>query len=194
VSTQQILHPALYLQGVTPREVKLPEWKRLAPGNWKFLEENVLGEFALNETLKQFLGEQAANELAPMWTGDRYAVFEDADTKNTRLVLRLEIDTSEDAARFFGRYSELLELKYKERHDLLRRPNYFEFQTDDGGVFLRCLDTGCLAVENATRSTFDAIDRAMGWPPAPAEAAPAASIAQALPDHVRAAAPRSSTL
>jgi hypothetical protein len=184
VSTQQIMHPALYLTGVLPREVTLPEWKGLAPANWKFLEENVLGEFSLNEVLKQFLGEQAANELAPMWTGDRYATFEDAESKQTRLVLRLDLDSPEDAARFFGRYSELLELKYKERHDLLRRPNYFEFQTDDGGVFVRCINTECLTVENSTRAAFDAIDRAIGWPPAPSDVAPAASIAQVTSPYV----------
>jgi len=183
VSTAQILHPQLYLDGVKPVDVKLPDWKGLAPAEWKFLEENVVGEFALNEILKQFLGEQAADELAPMWTGDRYATFEDAQTKETRIVLRLDLDTPENAARFFGRYSELLELKFKKRHDLLRRPNYFEFQTDNGGVFLRCLETECLEVEGATRKTFNAIDRAIGWPPAPGETAPAASIALAAPLH-----------
>jgi hypothetical protein len=178
VSTQQIMHPQLYLQDVTPAVVTLPEWKGLAPANWKFLEDNVLGEFTLNEVLKQFLGPEAADELAPMWAGDHYATFEDADTKQTRLVLRLVLDNPAGAARFFGHYSELLEMKHKERRDLLRRPNYFEFQTEDGGVFLRCVNAECLIVENAPRATFDAINRAIGWPPAPSEAAPAASIAQ----------------
>jgi hypothetical protein len=181
VSTQQIMHPDLYLRNVKPLNVKLPEWKGLAPADWKFLEENVVGEFALNEVLKQYLGAQAANELAAMWTGDRYATFEDAQTKNTRLVLRLDLDTPEDTARFFGRYSELLELKYTQRHDLVRRPNFFEFQTDDGGVYLRCVDTECLEVEGASRSTFDAIDRAIDWPPAPGEVPPGASIALSAP-------------
>jgi hypothetical protein len=178
VSTQQILHPKLYLQGVAPPDVKLPEWKGIAPDSWKFLEDNVLGEFTLNEVLKQFLGEQAADELSPMWVGDHYATFEDANTKETRLVLRLVLDSPADAARFFGRYSELLELKYKERHNLLRRPNYFEFQTDDGGVFLRCLNAECLVVENSPRSVFGAINHAIGWPAGPSEVAPAASIAR----------------
>jgi len=43
VSTQQIMHPDVYLAGVKPESVSLPEWKGLVPPEWKFLEENVMG-------------------------------------------------------------------------------------------------------------------------------------------------------
>jgi hypothetical protein len=172
VSTQQILHPQLYLTDVKPAPVTLPEWKGLVPSDWKLLEENVLGEFGLQEVMKQFLGQDRADTVAATWAGDRYALFEDPKTKETSLVFRLTLDNTEDAARFFGQYSELLELKHKSRTTLFRRPNYFQFQSDSGGVFLRCVGTTCLVVENATRETYDKIDRAVGWPaaPAPAEA------------------------
>ena len=170
VSTQQILHPQTYLTNVKPVAVTLPEWKGLLPSDWKLLEENVLGEFGLQEVLKQFLGQDRADTLAAAWAGDRYALFEDPKTKRTSLVFRLALDTTEDAARFFGQYSELLELKHKNRTALFRRPNYFQFQSDSGGVFLRCVGNTCLVVENATRETYDKIDRAVGWPAAPAPA------------------------
>jgi hypothetical protein len=172
VSTQQILHPQMYLTNVKPAAVTFPEWKGLVPSNWKVLEENVLGEFGLQEVLKQFLGQDRADSVAATWAGDRYALFEDPKTKETSLVFRLVLDNEEHAARFFGQYSELLELKHKSRTALFRRPNYFQFQSDSGGVFLRCVGTTCLVVENAARETYDKIDRALGWPsaPAPAEA------------------------
>ena len=69
VSTQQILHPDLYLKGVTPTPVKLPDWKTTAPADWKLLEENVIGEFGLGEILKQFRDEKTADALSPMWAG-----------------------------------------------------------------------------------------------------------------------------
>src|SRR5208282_6066756 len=47
VSTQQIIHPELYLKGVSLKVVKLPDWKGIAPADWKLLEENVMGEFGL---------------------------------------------------------------------------------------------------------------------------------------------------
>ena len=175
VSTQQILHPDLYLQGVKPETVTLPEWKGLVPADWKLLEENILGEFGVNEVLKQLLDENRAELLSPAWKGDRYAVFDDAKSKSNPLVFRLALDNPDDAARFFGQYSEALEHKYKTRAELFRRPNYFQFQSESGGVFLRCVATHCLTVEGATRETFDKINHAIGWEPAPAAlSAPAA--------------------
>jgi len=171
LSTQQILHPDLYLTGVKPVAVSLPDWKAVAPSDWKLLEENVMGEFGLGEVLKQFLGQQRADMLSPAWTGDRYAVFEDQKTKNTVLVFRVVFDKDENAARFCGQYSEALELKYKDRKDLFRRPNYFQFNTPEGGVFLRCAGNACLTVEGTTREVYDRFTRAIGWPTAPAPAA-----------------------
>jgi hypothetical protein len=167
VSTQQIMHPNLYLSDVKPVRVSLPDWKTVAPADWKLLEENVMGEFGFEEVLKQFLGQDRADALSPAWTGDRYAVFEDPKTKDTSLVFRLALDNEDDAARFCGQYSEALELKYKDRTELLRRPNYFQFQTEGRGVFLRCVNTECLVVEGASRETYDKITRAIGWSLAP---------------------------
>jgi len=170
VSTQQILRPDFYLKDVGPAKVTLPAWKGVAPADWNLLEENVLGEFGLDEVLKQFLDTERAENLSPAWNGDRYALFENAKTKQISLVFMLGLESTEDTLRFFGQYSEALEKKYDTRNHLYRRPNFFQFQTDDGGVFLRCMDRQCLTVEGATRETFDAIDRAIGWPPAPGPA------------------------
>ena len=168
VSTQQIIHPDLYMHGVKPEAIVLPEWKGLVPGDWKLLEENTMGEFGVEEILKQLLDENRAELLAPAWKGDRYAVFEDAKTKANPLVFRLALDNLDDAAHFFGQYSEALEHKYKTRTELFRRPSFFQFRSESGGVFLRCVATQCLTVESATRETFDKINHAIGWEPAPA--------------------------
>lgn len=173
VSSAQIIHPELYLHGVKPVAVTLPKWTGLAPSDWKLLEENVLGEFGLHEVLKQFVDEAEADRVAPYWDGDRYAVFEDAKTKRTPLVLRIHLDSTDDAARFFGQYSTTLEFKYKSRAELLRRPNYFQFRTDSGGVFFRCVASDCLTLEGADRDTFEKLNHAIGWPALPAEKEPA---------------------
>jgi hypothetical protein len=152
------------------------------PSNWKKLEENVFGEFGLHEVLKQFLGEGRAAKLSPAWAGDRYEVFEDTKTKNTLLVFRLVLRSTDDAAIFFGNYSEALELKYKARTELYRRPNYFQFEAPEGGVFLHCVADECLAVEGTTRAVFDKINSALRWPaaPAPIKSVPAKTTAVAL--------------
>jgi hypothetical protein len=183
VSTQQILHPDLYLNGTKPVAVTLPAWKGVAPDDWKLLEENTMGEFGVGEVLKQFKKDNSEDPLSTAWKGDRYAVFDDPKSKTTPLVFRIALDTPEDAARFFGQYSEALELKHSGRTNLFRRPNYFQFQTDSGGVFLRCVANTCLTVEGATRETYDKIDKAIGWDPAPV--APSATPTQTLTQQYR---------
>ena len=54
-----------------------------------------LGEFNLDEVLKQFLGQQRADALAAAWKGDRYASFEDTKTKEVPVVLLVALDNIE---------------------------------------------------------------------------------------------------
>jgi len=167
VSTQQILHPALYRSGKTPAVVALPRLEKLLGSDWSKLDENTMGEFGWKEVLKQFLDNDRAKTLAAAWDGDRYAVFEHKQTKKLILAARLHLDSEEHAARFFGQYSEALEKKYSERSKLLRRPNFFSFDTSDGAVFLDCLGSECVTMEGTARNIFDAFTKALNWPLAP---------------------------
>src|SRR5262249_2774224 len=49
VSTQQIIHPEMYMAGVKPLPIDLPKIEPLLPSGWKELDEDVLGEYGLNE-------------------------------------------------------------------------------------------------------------------------------------------------
>jgi hypothetical protein len=167
VSTQQVMHPALYHSGKLPATVTLPDVSRLLGPEWVKLEENVMGEFGWKEVLKQFLDEDRAKPLAAAWEGDRYAVFENKRTKRLVLVSRLRLASEMQAARYFGQYSEALEKKYEQRTNLFRRPNFFSFDSPDGSVYLRCQNAECLSVEGANRALFDDINKAIGWTAAP---------------------------
>jgi hypothetical protein len=167
VSTQQILHPALYRSGKTPASVALPRLEKLLGDNWSKLDENIMGEFGWKEVLKQFLDIDRAKTLAAAWDGDRYLLYEQKQTKKLILVTRLHLDSEEHAARFFGQYSEALEKKYAERSNLLRRQNFFSFDIPDGSVFLDCLGAECVTMEGTTRKIFDAFTKALSWPLAP---------------------------
>ncbi|MBI1749610.1 MAG: hypothetical protein HY234_14345 [Acidobacteria bacterium] len=172
-STRQILHPDLYLSGENLLPVPLSAAIGAVPAGWKKLDENTLGEFGVHAVLKQFLGDERARRLSPAWAGDSYAVFEQEKTKRVLLLFRLRLAGAVDAARFFGAYSETLELKYALRSTLFRRPNFFSFATGQGGVFLYCRRDDCLAVEGATRALFDLFTRALRWPDAARPASPA---------------------
>ena len=167
VSTQQILHPVAYKSGKTPSTVSLPSFDKVLGKDWAKLDENILGEFGWKEVLKQFLDDDRAKSLAAAWDGDRYATYEQKGTKNLILVTRLHLDSEEHAARFFGQYSEALEKKHAQRLNLLRRPNFFQFDTPDGGAFLYCFGESCVTMEGTTRKLFDAFTRVLEWPSAP---------------------------
>jgi hypothetical protein len=166
-STQQIMHPDLYLKGVMPAKVELPAVTGVISSDWKFLDENNMGEFGLQEILKQFLPKNRSTTLAATWAGDRYAIFENQKNKRTLLEFRVRLAGSEDAARFFGAYSEILEMKYAQRSNLMRRPNFFSFDTSEDGVFLRCMNSDCFILEGGTRAMFDRMTLEMGWPAGP---------------------------
>lgn len=196
-STQEILHPDLYLGGAPVPRISLAAAVQAVPPPWKKLDETTLGEFGLRCLLKEFLKENRALELSPAWAGDTYAVFEHQKSRQVLLLFRLRLASPQDAARFFGAYSEALELKYDKRASLLRRPNFFSFQTSLGGVFLYCREDECLTAEGATRDLFDRITRAVRWPDAPREREAAKSVEKvallppALPADVHALHPAS---
>ena len=108
VSTQQILHPALYKSGKTPTIVTLPPFEKVLGSNWAKLDENILGEFGWKEIFKQFLDEDRAKTLAAAWDGDRYALYEQKQTKKLIVLTRLLLGSEDLAVRFFGQYSEAL--------------------------------------------------------------------------------------
>ena len=166
VSTQQILHPERYKSGKIPVEVTLPPIEKLLGNGWAKLDENIMGEFGWREVFKQFLGDERAKSLAA-WDGDRYSLYEQEQTKKLVLVARLQLDSQEHTARFFGQYSEALEKKYSERKNLFRRANFFSFDTPDGGVFLDCFGFECVTLEGTTRKVFDGMTKALRWPSAP---------------------------
>ena len=163
VSTQQILHPNLYFQGVKPRVITLSHLKSAIPHVWNKLDENVIGEFALGEVLKQFLEADKAEHFASMWHGDRYALFENKRTKQTILIVLLALDSERDAGSFFDAYREALEKKHAVEQPITEGPEFAGF----GDVFLQCFQDECLSVEGADRNMFDRIDLQLGWPAEP---------------------------
>jgi hypothetical protein len=173
VSTQQILHPALYQSGTAPSPLSLPSMDKNLGPDWTKLEDNIMGEFGWKEVLKQFLGEEKATPMAAAWDGDRYAVYEQKQTKRLVLITRERLATQEQTGKFFEEYSESLEKKHDKRTDQSTRSGFLSFNTPDGGVFLRCLARECITLEGGDRALFDKLSKDMDWelPPVPARQA-----------------------
>lgn len=168
ISTQQIMHPALYKSGRTPASVTIPSFEKLLGPDWAKLDENVMGEFGWKEIVKQFLGEGRTTQLAAAWDGDRYVLYEHKQTKQLVLVARLHLDSEEHAGRFFEMYSDALEKKYGGHVHAPRSSNFLSFDSPEGGVFWRCMGAECISVEGTNRAVYDGINGLIGWPSAPA--------------------------
>lgn len=167
VSTQQIMQPSYYLEDKAPPLVTLPNLKKLLGKRWKVLDENLVGEFDLQEILKQYLSEQEATSIAPDWWGDRYAILENKKTKSSLLLFRLRLDSSEHAEQFFSAYSDLLRKKHPYAKDVFTAPEFLQLDSAAGGVFLECRAKQCFSMEGAGQRSFDAVTKAMGWPSPP---------------------------
>src|SRR5258706_14097933 len=102
------MHPDLYLQGIVPPKIALPETAGLISADWKKLDENNMGEFGLLEILKQFLTKDRSTSLASAWSADRDARFENQKNKRTLLVFRLPLGSDADAAGLLGASRGLL--------------------------------------------------------------------------------------
>ncbi len=179
LSTQQIMHPALYKLGRAPAAVTIPSVEKLLGSDWAKIDENVMGEFGWKEILKQFLDEDRAKPVAAAWEGDRYILYEQKKTKKLILVARLRLDSEDHAGRFFGEYSEALQKKYGIHVNVPGQPDFFFLDTPGGGVFLRCIKTECISVEGTSRAVFDDINGMIGWP----AVASAPKVAVATPQH-----------
>ncbi|MGC1483423.1 MAG: hypothetical protein WA789_06485 [Candidatus Acidiferrum sp.] len=164
LSTQQIMHPALYKSGKIPASVTIPSFEKLLGSDWTKIDENVMGEFGWKEILKQFLDEERAAPLAAAWDGDRYVLYEQKQSKRLILVARLRLDSGDQVRSFYEMYSEALQKKYGVRVNASAQPSFFSIDAPDGGVFLRCVATECFSVEGTSRAVFDGINGLIGWP------------------------------
>jgi hypothetical protein len=166
VSTQQILHPALYKSGKVPPKISLPTEvveKALGP-EWKKLEDNIMGEFGWREVLKQFLGEAKAEPVAAGWEADRYAVYEQKQSKKLVLVARVKLASEQQQKEFFAAYSAALQKKYPKRGGESWESEFVRFTSPDGDVFFRCVEQECLETEGADAGLFSAVSKELDWP------------------------------
>ena len=100
-STEQILHPAKYLQREKPIEVTLPKVlvDRAGPG-WTEAGQDTLGELILRVWLNQGgVGTEAARAATAGWGGDRLLLFRGAGDA-VSVLAHTEWDTARDADEF----------------------------------------------------------------------------------------------
>jgi len=115
-SSEQILHPEKYFANEAPREVRV-DTDAFAEQGWHLTAATPLGEIGIRGLLMAGLPAAEAVRAASGWGGDRACLFERTDDERggpaapPLFVWKTLWDKTEDAAKFFGAYNELLRRK-----------------------------------------------------------------------------------
>jgi hypothetical protein len=130
VSSQQIIHPERYFSRTLPAKPALAT-VQLGAG-YKKLMDGTLGELDFQILLRQYLGETAAQELAPEWRGSRYALWENAGEKRAVLAFAVQWATPAAASRFNDLYRQICAKKWKQVRVKEGQPQQTAGTGDDG--------------------------------------------------------------
>jgi hypothetical protein len=145
VSTQQILHPDKYFNGVQPTHPELPD-PHLAKG-YKSLVGGSLGELEHSILLEQFLGKARAAEIAPHWRGSNFGLMENRKANRVVLLYAAEWDSAGAARQYFECYRQLLARKWKQMSVAGETADTVTGTGDDGRFELRLNGSTVTSVE-----------------------------------------------
>jgi hypothetical protein len=145
VSTQQIIHPEKYFEGVNPTSPPLPDPH--LPGAYRLLVSGTMGELDHEVLIEQFAGKDRAEELAPHWRGSSYELRENKKAARQILLYTVEWDGEEAARSYFDVYREALAKKWKKMQVTSTAPDCVTGSGDDGRFELRRKGTIVTSVE-----------------------------------------------
>jgi hypothetical protein len=130
VSSQQVMHPDVYLANTRPVDTPLPKLRD--ERDWKTLTSGSLGEFDHSILLEQYLSRDRADAIAPHWRGGSAAVLEHKAAKRTVLLYASEWDSPENARKMFDAYRQVLQGKWKKMQIVTDTPESLTGTGDDG--------------------------------------------------------------
>jgi hypothetical protein len=135
LSTQQIIHPEKYFQGVKPTDPALPD--EHLPHGYKGLVAGSLGELEHQILLEQYAGKTAADEIAPHWRGCNFELSESKKAGRVVLLYSVEWDDEGIAQRYFDAYKAALAKKWKKLTVTSETAGAVDGLGDDGRFELR---------------------------------------------------------
>jgi transcriptional regulator of met regulon len=133
-STQQILHPATYIEDEKPTDPDPPALDKPIAKQFHVLNEGSVGEFDHSMLLRQFVGEKEGRAAARAWRGGAFRLYENRNEKYCVLSYASEW-TSPDAARhFFTLYQRVMKGKWKQMKVSEKSADHV-YGTGDSGKF-----------------------------------------------------------
>ena len=99
VSSEQIMHPELYLEGELPVEVEVRDLSHVLGEGWQHIDQDTMGEFVISLMLDESeLSDEQVELAAAGWGGDAYAVMAAGD--DVAIVWNTTWDSEDDAGEF----------------------------------------------------------------------------------------------
>jgi hypothetical protein len=156
VSSQQILHPEKYLEGVAPTTPGVPK----SPGerDYKAIAEGSVGELDHSILLRQYASEEDAEKIAPHWRGGTYRLAEHKRNKQRHVLqYAVEWDAPEAASEYFRLYRKVLAGKSKNLEVASESEVRLTGRGDDG-FFVVQLAGATISVIEGLESPFEGPD------------------------------------
>jgi hypothetical protein len=114
-STEQIMHPDKYFAHDAPVKLSVPDIATTLGTGWRRIDYDVNGEWNYYEILAEYLpSDKEAERAAAGWGGDRYAVYEQAQTGSVLIAQATTWDTEQDAREFADAYARRVAKRYKD--------------------------------------------------------------------------------
>jgi hypothetical protein len=137
VSTQQILHPEIYLAGRKPVDPEPPSPVMMFgkdANRFRLLAQGTLGEFDHSVLLRTYIAPAEGIESASHWRGSSFRLYENKRDKYAVLAYSSQWDSAEAAHAFFVLYERVLKGKWK-RTEIADESDAEVSGTGDNGRF-----------------------------------------------------------
>lgn len=144
VSTQQILHPDLYLTGKGPTHPQAPP---PPSSGYRKLAEGSVGELDFRILFTQYAGNDTAARIPAHWRGGEFRLYETRRGRKPLLTFATEWDTSESAREFYEAYRAVLTKKWKRYESQEQQPTHTTGTGDRGRFRLTVEGVKVQAVE-----------------------------------------------
>ena len=109
-TTQQVLQPDLYLEGLSPPHPELPAGR--LPKGFKSVYDGTFGQLDHRILLEQHLGDENRGDLLDKWRGSQFEVFERRRTGESALRYAVRWEDTEAAREYYHLYREVCERKW----------------------------------------------------------------------------------
>ena len=133
-TTQQILQPSLYLNGVVPEAP--PFSQHLLPKGFKRVYDGTFGQLDHRILLEHHLGEEDRGELLDRWRGGHFEVYQKRRTGESLLRYAVRWQDSDAAREYYHLYRQVCERKRPGLALVNSGNDRCEGSTDEGRVVL----------------------------------------------------------